>query len=65
MGISYSKSKPYLIDFDQITGNLEDCPNQFYDYNQIGKVYLIQHKVNSATPAKCAHFSVYIDIAGR
>ncbi len=65
MGISYSQGKPYPIDFDQMTGNLGDCPNQFCDYNQIGKVYVIQHKVNSATEAKCAHFSIYIDIAGR
>jgi hypothetical protein len=32
MGISYSQGTRYLIDFDQMAGDLEKCPNQFYDY---------------------------------
>jgi hypothetical protein len=59
------QGKPYPIDFDQIAGNLKDCPKQFFDYNEIGNIYLIQHKVNSMTTNKCAHFSVFIDIGGR
>lgn len=64
MGITYSDGKPYPVDFNQMAKNLRDCPSRFCDYNQIGMVYVVRHKVSSTIASKCAHVSVYIDIAG-
>ena len=64
MGISFSVDKPYILDLGQMVNNLEDCPDQFGNLNQIGKVYVIRHKTGSTTD-KSAHVSIYLDIGGK
>ncbi|CAF2512235.1 unnamed protein product [Rotaria sp. Silwood2] len=63
MGISNSQKTPYLLDIHTMAANLDDCPEDFLNIDQVGHVYIVQHK-SKVSMVKCAHFSIYIDIAG-